>query len=154
MLYQELRKLQAAGQPILVGASGAGWMGSGFVAQMALVPGMEVAVLADPDTKAARAAFLAVGIERDNIIETADPGTATDAIRAGKRVVTGSYTLAAQLEGINVLTDATPSPASGAETAYAAIQNGKDVVLINIEADVTIGRILKKKAAAAGVPAA
>ena len=45
-------------------------------------------------------------------------------------------------------------PASGEETAYAAIQNGKDVVLINIEADVTIGRILKKKAAAAGVPAA
>jgi predicted homoserine dehydrogenase-like protein len=151
MIHQELRKLEAEGKPILVGASGAGWMGSGFVAQMALVPGMEVAVLADPDTKAARDAFLAVGIETGNIVETANPGLAMDAIRAGKRVVTGSYALAAQVDAIDIVTDATPYPASGAETALAGIQHGKDVVLINIEADVTVGRILKKKAAAAGV---
>ena len=151
MIHKELRKLEAEGKPILVGASGAGWMGSGFVAQMALVPGMEVAVLVDADTKAAWDAFTAVGISQDKIVETASPGPAMDAIRAGKRVVTDSYSLAAQLEAIDVVTDATPSPASGAEMAFAGIENGKDVVLINIEADVTVGRILKKKAAAAGV---
>lgn len=151
MIHKELRKLEAEGKSILVGASGAGWMGSGFVAQMALVPGMEVAVLADPDTKAARDAFLAVGIEANNIVETVDPGVATDAIRAGKRVVTGAYALAAQVDAIDIVTDATPYPASGAEMAFAGIEHGKDVVLINIEADVTVGRILKKKAAEAGV---
>jgi predicted homoserine dehydrogenase-like protein len=151
MIHKELRKLEAEGKPILVGASGAGWMASGFVAQMALVPGMEVAVLADPDTKAARDAFLAVGIEAGDIVETVDPGAAMDAIRAGKRVVSGSYALAAQVDAIDIVTDATPYPASGAETAFAGIEHGKDVVLINIEADVTVGRILKKKAAEAGV---
>ena len=74
-----------------------------------------------------------------------------DALRAGKRVVTGDYALAAQLEAVDIVTDVTPSPATGAETAYAGIRHGKDVVLINIETDVTVGRILKKLAREAGV---
>lgn len=151
MIHQELLKRQAEGNPIRVGASGAGWMGSGFVAQMAHVPGMEVVALADADTGAAWQAFLASGVSRDNIVETGTAGPAMDALRAGKRVVTGSYTLPAQLDLVDVVTDVTPSPAIGAEVAQAGIQNGKNVVLINIEADVTVGRMLKKMAREAGV---
>lgn len=151
MLLQELLRLEAEGKPIRVGASGAGWMGGGFLTQVAHVPGMEVAVLADVDTRAAWEAFMSTGVERDNIVEANTTGAAMDALRAGKRVVTGSYTLAAQLESVDIVTDVTPSPAIGAETAYAGIQNGKDVVLVNIEADVTVGRALKKLAQDAGV---
>jgi predicted homoserine dehydrogenase-like protein len=151
MIRDELLQLEAQGRPIRVGASGAGWMGSGFLAQVAQVPGMEVVVLADADTEAAWDTFRATGVERDNIVEANAPGPAMDALRAGKRVVTGLYTLAAQLDGVDILTDVTPSPAIGAETAYAGIQHGKDVVLINIEADVTVGRVLKKMAHDAGV---
>jgi predicted homoserine dehydrogenase-like protein len=151
MLREELRSLEAEGKPIRLGVSGAGWMGSGFVAQVAHVPGMEVSVLADADTGAAREALIASGIDRGGIVEASAPGTAMDALRAGKRVVTGDYTLAAQLEMVDVVTDVTPSPATGAETAYAGIRHGKDVVLINIEADVTVGRVLKKLAREAGV---
>jgi len=151
MLQEELRRLEAEGKPIRLGVSGAGWMGSGFVAQVAHVPGMEVSVLADADTGAAREALVASGIDRDGIVEASAPGTAMDALRAGKRVVTGDYTLAAQLEMVDIVTDVTPSPATGAETAYAGIRHGKDVVLINIEADVTVGRTLKKLAHEAGV---
>ncbi len=151
MISQELLQRQAKGSPIRVGVSGAGWMGSGFVAQMAHVPGMEVTVLADADTCAAWEAFMVTGIEQDAIVEAEAPGPAMDALRAGKRVVTGSYVLAAQLEAVDIVADVTPSPAIGAETAYACIQHGKDVVLVNIEADVTVGRILKKLAREAGV---
>jgi predicted homoserine dehydrogenase-like protein len=52
---------------------------------------------------------------------------------------------------VDIVCDVTPSPATGAETAYACIQHGKDVVMVNIEADVTVGRILKKLARGAGV---
>jgi predicted homoserine dehydrogenase-like protein len=117
MLREELRSLEAEGKPIRLGVSGAGWMGSGFVAQVAHVPGMEVSVLADADTGAAREALIASGIDRGGIVEASAPGTAMDALRAGKRVVTGDYTLAAQLEMVDVVTDVTPSPATGAETA-------------------------------------
>lgn len=151
MLYDELKQRAAAGKPIRVAASGAGWMGSGFAAQMAHVPGMELSVLVDSDLEAAQTAFTATGLDSDDVVEATQVGAAMDAIRQGKRVITGDVTLAAQLDAIDVLTDATPSPASGAETAYAAISHGKDVVLVNIEADVTVGRILKKLAADAGV---
>ena len=151
MLRDELLRRQAEGRPIRLGVSGAGWMGSGFVAQVAHVPGMEVIVLADADTRAAREALVATGVDPASITEAEAPGLAMDALRAGKRVVTGSYTLAAQLEAVDIVTDATPSPATGAETAYACIRHGKDVVLVNIEADVTVGRVMKRLARDAGV---
>lgn len=151
MLQQELLQLEAEGHPIRVGVSGAGWIGSGFVAQVAHVPGMEVTVLADTDTRAAWEAFIATGVEREDIVEASAPGPAMDALRAGKRLVTGSHALAAQLEAVDIVADITPSPAIGAETAYACIQHGKDVVMVNIEADVTVGRILNKLAREAGV---
>jgi predicted homoserine dehydrogenase-like protein len=151
MISEDLLRREAEGSPVRVGVSGAGWMGGGFLAQVAHVPGMEVTVLADADTRAAWETFVATGVERDNIVEASAPGAAMDALRAGKRVVTGSYALAAQLEAVDIVTDVTPSPATGAETAYACIQHGKDVVLVNIEADVTVGRILNKLARAAGV---
>lgn len=150
-MLEELLRREAEGDPIRVGVSGAGWMGSGFVAQVAHMPGMEVTVLADTDTRAAREAFIASGVEREKIVEASTPSPAMDSLRAGKRVVTGSYGLAPQLEAVDIVVDVTSSPAIGAETAYACIQHGKDVVLVNIEADVTVGRILSKLAQEAGV---
>jgi predicted homoserine dehydrogenase-like protein len=151
MIRQALHERQKAGNPIRVGASGAGWMGSGFVAQMRLVPGMEVVVLADSNTAAAYQAYLDSGVDKDNITEVMDVGLAADALAKGKRVITGAYDLAAQLEGVDIVTDVTFSPATGAETATSCINHGKDVVLINIEADVTVGHVLNKKAKEAGV---
>jgi predicted homoserine dehydrogenase-like protein len=151
MIHKDLAKLEAQGKPIRVGVSGAGWIGSGFVAQVAHVKGMQVNVLADEDVGAARQAFLSTGLDPEEIIEANTPGLAEDALRAEKRIITGSYTLAAQLSPIDIVADITPSPAIGAETAYACIQNGKDIVLVNIEADVTVGRIINKLAQEAGV---
>jgi predicted homoserine dehydrogenase-like protein len=151
MIHEDLARLDSEGKPIRVGVSGAGWIGSGFVAQVAHVKGMQVNVLADPDIAAANQAFQAIGLAADDLFETDDPGKAEDALRRGKYVVTASYSLAAQLDSVDIVADVTPSPTSGAETAYACIQNGKDIVLVNIEADVTVGRILDKQARKAGV---
>jgi predicted homoserine dehydrogenase-like protein len=112
---------------------------------------MEVRLLADTNLTDARAALTATGILPTEIIEADTSGLAMDALRRGRWVITGDYTLAAQLEAIDIVADATSSPAIGAETAYACIQHGKDVVLVNIEADVTIGRILNRLAKDAGV---
>jgi len=151
MIQQDLALRAAAGNPIRVGVSGAGWIGSGFVAQVALMQGMLVNVLADADTRLARQAFLATGLPAQDIVETDHPGLAEDALRSGKRVITGSYRLAAQLESVDIVADVTPYPSTGAETAYACIQHGKDIVMVNIEADVTVGHILHRLAQQAGV---
>lgn len=151
-MYRKLHDYKKQGKAIKVGATGAGWMGSGFAAAMKQVPGMEVSILADEDTETARKVFLEQGgIESDRIVETDSPGKAEDALRQGKRVVTGDGTLASAVEAIDIVTDVTPSPASGAEVAAAAIARNKPVVLINIEADVTVGPALKWQAEKAGV---
>lgn len=151
MVYDDLLRLESEGKPLRIGVSGAGWMGSGFVAQVNHVPGMKVVVLADSDTARATEVLLRYGVQKDDIVETTKSGEADDAIKGGKTVVTGDHTFAAQLENVDVVTDVTPSPATGAETAEAGIQGGKDVVLVNIEADVIVGRILKKLAHERGV---
>lgn len=144
-------KLLRLERPIRVGVSGAGWIGSGFVKAVSHVPNMTVDVLADEDTAMACAALTATGVPASEIVETHAVGAAADALTAGKRVITGDYRLAAQLDAVDIVADVTPSPAIGAETALACIENGKDVVMVNIEADVTVGRILKRLADRAGV---
>lgn len=151
MLRDELLALAVQGRAIRIGANGAGWMGSGFVAAVAHVPGMQVSVLSDPDLASARQAFRAAGVPDEAIAEAETIGAAMDALRGGQRVVTGDATLAARLDAIDIVTDVTPSPASGAEVALAGINHGKDVVLINIEADVTVGRVLAQRARRNGV---
>ena len=151
MLHADLLKRQSAGTPIRVAVSGAGWIGGGFVTQVSRMKGMIVNLLADTDTGLARQVLESTGIPADSIVETDSVPRAQDALQRGKRVVTGSYGLAAQLRDVDIVVDVTPSPAIGAETAWSCIQNRKNVVLVNIEADVTVGRILKKLADKAGI---
>jgi len=151
MIHKELAKLEEQNRPIRVGVSGAGWIGSGFVQQCNSVKGMTVNLLADEDISLARETFVRSGIDPAMIAEANSPAQAMDALEAGKKVITGSYQLASQIEDVDIVADITPSPAIGAETAYSCINNGKDVVMVNIEADVTVGTILKKKAEEAGI---
>ncbi len=151
MIHKELAKLEEQNRPIRVGVSGAGWIGSGFVQQCNSVKGMSVNLLADEDISLARATFIRSGVDPSMIAEANSPAQAMDAIRSGKKVITGSYQLASQTDDVDIVADITPSPAIGAETALSCINNGKDVVMVNIEADVTAGLILKKKAEEAGI---
>lgn len=151
MLLKDLEKRESEGKRIRVAVSGAGWMGGSFVTQISRMKGMTVTVLADEDTSLARSVFESTGVAPDDVVEASSPSRASDALRKGKRVVTGSYTLAAQLAEVDIVADVTPSPAIGAETALSCIKSGKNVVLVNIEADVTVGRILKRLADKAGV---
>jgi predicted homoserine dehydrogenase-like protein len=151
MLYRDLGRLQEEGRHITLGVTGAGWMGSGFVRAVARVPGMRVGVLADPDVERARQALLDTGVDPAGVVEAGSPRQAEHALGAGRRVVTTDPTLAAGLEQVDLVTDVTPSPASGAATALAGIRGGKNVVLVNIEADVAVGRALAREARRAGV---
>jgi predicted homoserine dehydrogenase-like protein len=151
MISEELAKREALCKPIRLGVSGAGWLGSGYVKAISHVKGMRVDIIADPDIKLARQAFIDTGVADDNIVETSSVSAAMDYMKAGKKVVTGFYDLAAQVEAIDIISDATPFPASGAETALSGIRYHKDIVMVNIEADVTVGRILKKMADKEGV---
>jgi hypothetical protein len=46
---------------------------------------------------------------------------------------------------IDVVIDATGKPAVGAEIGLTAMEHGKHLVMMNVEADVTIGAYLKQR---------
>ena len=52
---------------------------------------------------------------------------------------------------IDVVVDATGVPSVGAEIGLAAMEHGKHLVMMNVEADVTIGSYLRRKADRLGV---
>ncbi len=152
MYHKKLKAYEAEGRKIRIGSTGAGWMGSGFVAAVRYVPGMEISVLADADPILARRVLIDQGgVPEEQIIETENPAKAAEAVEKGFTVVTADIALASKIGVVDIVTDVTPSPASGAETAFQAIRNGKDVVLVNIEADVSVGPALKQAAKTAGV---
>ncbi len=142
---------EAERRPIRLAVSGAGWIGSGFVTQVEHIPGMEVVALADAKETQALEVFTSLGYDRDALVVTEKLAKAEEALRQGKKVVTQSLELIAELESVDVVVDATSSPLVGATVAYHSIRNHKPVVLINIEADATVGRVLRRLAEREGV---
>lgn len=74
-----------------------------------------------------------------------------DAIHAGKPVVVEDGLLLAASESVDVIVEATGIPDVGAKMTWHALSNRKHVVMVNVEADVTVGAILRRQADAAGV---
>jgi predicted homoserine dehydrogenase-like protein len=125
----------AAGRPVRVALIGAGKFGSMFLAQAPTTPGIEVAVIADLDPDRARRACAAVGWTPERIAATAFVDDGAAAIRT---------------PGVEVVIDATGSPAAGLAHADAAIREGRHIVMVNVEADVLAGPLMAERARAAG----
>jgi predicted homoserine dehydrogenase-like protein len=150
-LYQKLLERADAGRPVTLGIVGAGQMGTGLVAQMAPLPWFAVTGVADIDLDRARAAYRSAGVPDDQVTAAGDLPAAERALEAGRRIVTQSAELLANLPGNEAIVDATGVPEVGAIVADVAIRGGKHVVMLNVEADVTVGRALKRMADEAGV---
>lgn len=78
------------------------------------------------------------------------PAAATAAIEQGKIAVTSAETLVTT-PNIDVVIDATGKPGVAADFDLTAMEHGKHLVMMNVEADVTIGPYLKAQADRLGV---
>jgi predicted homoserine dehydrogenase-like protein len=150
MIKQKLLKRHAAGTPIRVGWVGAGRMNTGAICQTALMKGMSNAVICDIRLDAAQRAYELNGWKRKDILITDSAGTANDAIRHGKPVVTQNARLLPDLE-IDCVVEGTGVPEVGADVALRCIHAGKHIIMLNVETDVVIGPILHRMAERAGV---
>ncbi|WP_287988880.1 NAD(P)H-dependent oxidoreductase [Acidiphilium sp.] len=149
---QETARRAATRAPVRIGLIGAGEMGTDIVTQVGLMPGLEIAVLAEVRGEAAWAALdLAGPTVRDRAVACDNRGAAEDAIRAGRTAVTTDADIACTAAGVDVIIDATGNPGVGAQLSMQAIRHGKHVVMMNVEADVTVGAMLAEEARAAGV---
>jgi len=152
-MYTHLLAQRAAqNRPIRVGIIGTGKFGSGLVAQLAQMRGMEASVIAELDVARAKHAYTAAGrLVADDLRVVRTVGQMNDAIRAGKRAIVEDGKLLAQSDLIDVVVEATGSPEVGARMAYHTLQHKKHLVMVNVEADVTVGPLLRRMADAAGV---
>lgn len=145
-----LRSREAAGDPIKVGIVGAGQMGEGLAITMERMEGMGAYVIVDRGSGRSAEIYRSAGIEESGIIQTDDPDRASQAIAEGKRVHTTNAAVASA-PPLDVTVEATGIPEMGARVALQAIAAGKHMMQMNVEADATVGAILRRRAREAGV---
>ncbi len=150
-LENELKRRAAEANPVRVGLIGCGEMGTDIVTQISLMPGIEIGVLAEMRVDQAWAALDIAGIPRERGTACDSVAAAQQAIRSGRIAITGDSDIACTAGEIDVIIDATGNPGVGAQLCMRAIRNGKHVVMMNVEADVTVGAMLSHEARSAGV---
>ncbi|MBI4735616.1 MAG: hypothetical protein HY766_06070 [candidate division NC10 bacterium] len=149
-LRRRLEERERRGEPVRVGLVGAGQMGLGLAAVLGRMPGMRLVAVADLLLDRALDAFRHGGVRRDEIEEAGTAAGAHAALAQGKRIVTSAGELIPDLP-VDVVVDATGIPLQAALTAARAIEAGRHIVLLTVEADVTVGHLLARRAAEAGV---
>ena len=150
MISQLLSQRAADENPIRVGVIGTGKFGAGLVAQISQMQGMEVAAIADINAHNARYAFTSSGAPPEEIRTAETAAELEDAIRAAKPVIVEDGLALADCDSIDVVVESTGLPDVGARHAFHALSNHKHVVMVNVEADVTVGPFLRRTADAAG----
>ena len=149
-LARGLAQREAQGKPVRVGLIGAGKFGTMILAQLRLMTGVRLCVLADLDPERARRAGVEAGWDADAFARAANAGAANDVARGGRVALVESGVLATECE-LDVLIEATGHEEAGALHAYRAIERGLHVVMVTVEADVVIGPYLHRMAERAGV---
>jgi predicted homoserine dehydrogenase-like protein len=150
-LAADLRSRAETGRPVTVGLAGAGQMGTDIVCQILQMPGLRLGAVADLQAQTVLDAFAVAGLEPERW-RHADSATAVDrAIEAGAVAVLEDAGLMAGSGRIDVVIDATGNPNVGAALCLRLFAAGKHVVMLNVECDVTVGRLLSAEARRAGV---
>lgn len=143
-------KLSGLVKPIKIGIAGAGEFSTELVTQVSYIRNMEVAVIADINLQVAIRAFETAGYDSSDIAVANSIKEAKKYMELGKRVVLEDGLMVNKLP-VDAVCDITGDPCFGAEFAYNAIENGKHVIVVNIESDVVVGPILRRMADKAGV---
>lgn len=150
-LARDLAARGESGQPIRIGLVGAGEMGTDIVARVAHMPGIEIGAISELNAPAAaKAVEIAYG-NRDRVAETSTVNDLNRSIEDGKIAVTSDVNTLLESGLIDVVVDATGVPSVGAEIGLKAMERGKHLVMMNVEADVTIGAYLRAEADRLGV---
>lgn len=145
-LYKHLQKREAEGRPIRTGLVGCGQMGSGMVHITRKMQGLETFAISDIDVERPKAVLRKLGIPEDHIVVTNTKSVAEDVLAKGKYLITEDALLLPQLDNLDAVVEATGITEIGAKVAWTGVTNGKNIVMLNVETDVTVGVILDRLA--------
>jgi predicted homoserine dehydrogenase-like protein len=146
-LNRLLLQRAADNAPLRVALIGAGKFGSMFLSQVRRTPGMHLVAVCDLAPQRARESLSRVGWSTEQY-------EATSLVAAHKSTatfVTDDALAVIASDTIDIVIDATGSPAAGIRHALACCEHGKHIVMVNVEADALAGPLLARRAAQAGV---
>jgi predicted homoserine dehydrogenase-like protein len=135
-LHAKLQQRAAQGRPLRIGLIGAGKFGSMYLSQARRTPGVRLTAVADLDPERARKALIQVDW-------TADELAAVAFVDSGAALI--------GREDVEIVIDATGSPAAGIAHVLACCEHRKHVVMVNVEADALAGPLLAQRARQAGI---
>jgi predicted homoserine dehydrogenase-like protein len=150
-LAKDLALRAEAGRPVRIGLVGAGEMGTDIVSRVAHMRGIEVGAISELNPAgAAKAVEIAYG-DASRAVKASTSDAANTAMESGKIATTDNVNVLLESGLIDVVVDATGIPSVGAEIGLSAMERGKHLVMMNVEADITIGAYLRSEADRLGV---
>ena len=146
-LFSLLQQRTADRGPVRVAVVGAGKFASMFLTQAAGSSGLHVVGVADLDVPKARDALARTGWPAERYTAR----SLDEAARTGGTAVTDDAAALISHPAVEVVLEITGNPLAGTRHALRAIDHGKHVVMVNVEADCLVGPVLQRRARAAGV---
>lgn len=150
-LAKDLAARAETGRPIRIGLVGAGEMGTDIVSRVAHMQGIEIGAISELKAGAARKSVEIAYGNADLVREVSTADAANAAMEDRRIAVTDNVDALLESGLIDVVVDATGVPSVGAEIGLRAMERGKHLVMMNVEADVTIGAYMRAEAERLGV---
>ncbi len=150
-LMNKLKELKENNNSIKIALAGAGLMGKGLVSQLTRVEGMKPALVIDRNIEKTIESYKLAGIDESDIVEVKNLKELDENLKRDKYIVCRDIDLLSLSNQIDIVIDATGNPETGAKIALDSINNGKDIIMLNVETDMVVGPILSKKAKEKGV---
>lgn len=139
------------GNPVRVCIIGAGEMGTDLVTAIRQMRGVEIAAIVDRRLQSAKPAMAIAGYDDDMGVVCETAVSITSAVERGQLPIVQDAYEALSHDLVDVVIDATGVPEAGAELGMAALDAGKHLVMMNVEADVTVGAMMQDIAAKKGL---
>jgi len=146
-LHRMLQQRAAEGRPLTVGVIGAGKFGAMYLAQAKHTPGIHVTGIADLSPDRARASLARTGWAHERY----RAHSFADAAKTGGTHITADALALIAAPEVAIVIDATGNPAAGIRHVLACCAHGKDIIMVNVEADALAGPLLARRAREAGI---
>ena len=146
-LHRMLQARATAGQSLKIGLIGAGKFGSMYLSQVRRTPGVHLVGVADLSPPRARQSLRRVGWPAPQLAAR----SFEQACAKGTTCVTDDAMAMIASPHLDIVIDATGSPAAGIRHVLACCTHGKHIVMVNVEADALAGPLLARRAADAGI---
>jgi len=119
--------------------------GSQYLPQARLVPGIKLVCVSGRNLERAKKNCIMSGYPEEQLVFADSVSAINDAANRGKVALVADGNKLTQAD-LDIVMEVTGIPETGVEFAWAAIENGKHIIMVNVEADMLAGIALKQAA--------